>query len=369
MNRRELDGSRPARRFTALALVAASASCASGPAPVESGGGQPALAVFPVEKAGVKLERLAAEEIDAHLEALVGRSEGYRPVPGDVVRSEIARRKRKGGDPRCATLKCRSRLGPAKLGADLGLGLRLSRGEAPRSCALELSLLDLRQEEVLVSARAAAPGCAPEELAEALHKAFCEVVGRDRTRRGAATGSSGGAARSAAPGGPGECLARADFALAEQRLSAFDCPTLRDGQTASEHETRMAERVLSIRGDYARVVGRRVPRWTAAALCRTGKVYEVHADNLARGCYAKPPPVRGGRHPASRRGATDGPAAGSGGAKDGADAARATPFREQAIHLYQECLRRAAELGVTTPEVEEARRRLEAIGALPRKPS
>jgi len=198
-------------------------------------------------------------------------------------------------------------------------------------CDVIGNLYDLEREAVWTSARARA-GCAEGELARSVDLVLCRLVQVQRaspTQRAQAPGH-------VAP--PRDCLTRAEFLWVDDRLEQLLQPQRRRRRMRrKEHwEERMAERVLELKREYDRIARHKIPRWRAAALCRSGRLYEhfAHEQVERAGRARAPAPIR-----------RQGPSAVEAHRQEQVKAARqrAAPFVDQAKQLYRQCLELAQE--------------------------
>jgi hypothetical protein len=299
-----------------------------------------------IEATPARLDPALAAALTAHVSRVIAASEAYRVIAGEELRSALraqkspARRKRHGARAKrgratggCSDLPCQAKVGQS-LGAVAAVVIRVERNLLGE-CDAFAELRDLRRVTVEGKARARR-GCGGEELKDSLHDVLCHVL----AQRG---GRSSDAGAPAAPPAPDptrftDCLANADFHWAEHRLEEFRRARVdRSPELLAAQEQKMGEQVLALKRVYESVGQHRRPRWTIAAECRTGAIYEAFAARLLE----------------SYR--TDG--AGGSSEMTGAAREKTRPLEDKAREIYAACVKRGELLKISCPEIEEARRR------------
>ena len=290
---------------------------------------RPTLAMFQVQTEHLSLPTPTLKALDTHAHRLVATSEAFRVVPQPQVTQALKRARRahprvrstphsraapplraRRGDRRCRTLACQARVGDT-LHAGRSLSLQITRNLLGQ-CDVIGNLNDLANRRVAHAARARA-GCSEPELARLVDLVLYRLVRLQH--------------EDASP--QRECLARAEFLWIDRTLEAM----LEPGTTHRREgwQVRMADKVLELKREYDHVARHGVERWTVAALCRSGRLYEYVA-----GQQREVPPA-----PSSIR-------------RQGLEAVqqyeeqqrragrqRAMPFDQQARRLYRQCLERA----------------------------
>lgn len=329
-----------ARVPTLLALAVAPAC--SAPSSVAGPPRDPVVLVD-IEAAPARIDPALAAGLTAHLARLLTATETYRVIPGEELRNaaheaqrSMPRRKRRGASAAraraCVDLACQAKVGRT-LGAVAAVVTRVERNLVGQ-CDVFGELRDLRRVTVDGKARARR-GCSEEELKDSLHHVLCHVLAQRTARR-----HDAGPSTAPDPVELADCLARADFVWAERRLEAFRrAPVERSAERLAQQEQQMGEQVLALKRMYDGVGQHRRDRWTIAAQCRTGAIYEAFAARLLDSYRAE------------------------GGATSSAPQASAArektrPLEDKAREIYAACVKRGDQLKVTCPELEEARRRV-----------
>lgn len=152
-----------------------------------------------------------------------------------------------------------------------------------------------------------------------------------------------------------EFAGQAAFELSEKKLQEFLKVKITGAVTTLlGQETAMSKKAVAIKQEYERVMGYKRARWTLAAMYRFGTIYEHFARSVAEGYRNAPIPAQ-----VKRLG------------QDGVDmyqqqldqklVERVQPLEERAKKLYEECVKKAKELGVSNQYTEEANKRLNAF--------
>jgi hypothetical protein len=329
-------GVRPALMLLAFAFApACSAPSAVGPLRVP-------VVLVDLEAAPAKIDPALAAKLTAHLARLLTATDTYRVIPGEELRAaareaqrSVPRRKRRGAAAAkaraCVDLACQANVGRT-LGAVAAVVTRVERNLVGQ-CDVFGELRDLRRVTVTDKARARS-GCSEEEIKDSLHHVLCHVLAQR-------TAHQRDAGPSAAPDPVeiADCLARAEFHWAEQSLEAFRrAPVERSAARLAEQEQRMGEQVLALKRRYDGVGQHRRNRWTVAAQCRTGAIYEAFAARLLDSYRAEG-------------------AAASSAPQSSATREKTRPLEDKAREIYAACVKRGDQLKVSCPEIEEARRR------------
>lgn len=324
--------------LTALALV----GCARPPAAAI----RPTLAVFGLEVREARLEPPQLARLEGHLQRLMEESDAFKVVPADEVKRALQRtRRQRRGDRRCHSLRCQAGLGRKRLDATRSLAVQVTKNLVGQ-CDVIGNVYNLDTRSVALSGRARA-GCAEAEILRSLQLVACHIIGARR---------AGGEAGGARPVPPRDCLAHAEFLWVDDRLESWLHPPARRGRKRRDRplsEQRMAEQLLDLRRDYDRVAGQGVPRWSVAATCRSGRLYEHFAERELATATSPPPSVRRqGEAAVSRYEKEQGVVA----------ARRAAPFLQKARELYQKCLKLAQEHELADDRyTEQARARLKGL--------
>jgi hypothetical protein len=287
---------------------------------------------------------LTAALID-QLATLLAATESYHVVPRERLhaaqQAAAASKSRRRGPARPCDLPCQAKLGQ-RLSASKALDLRVERNLLEQ-CDVFVAIHDLRGQRVEARARARR-ACTEEELKDALHRAVCHVV---------AEAQPAAAPRAAPRLTAAACVAQADFLWAERKLQALRATKLGGGPLRAALEQRLAEQVLELKRVYERIARHRLERWTIAAQCRTGAIYDTYADLLSAS-------GRDGAVPEAVRRQGETAVVAFQGQLAGAARDKVRPLQEQARAIYAACVKRAEEQKIDCPQVAEARRRLGA---------
>jgi hypothetical protein len=288
----------------------------------------------------LKLAPSQSAALIEHLATLLAATESYRVVSRERLHDaqKAAPRRRRRGPARPCDLPCQAKLGE-KLSASKALELHVERNLLEQ-CDVFVAMHDLRGQRVEARARARR-GCSEEELKDALHRAVCHVVAAAQP-----TAAPGAAPRLTAAA----CVAQADFLWAERKLKAFQATKIAGaGPQLAALEQRLAEQVLELKRVYERIAQHRLERWTIAAQCRTGAIYQAYAGALAAG-------YRDGAVPGAVRKQGEPAVAAFQGQLAGAARDKVRPLQQKAREIFAACVKRAEELKLDCPEVAEARR-------------
>lgn len=155
-----------------------------------------------------------------------------------------------------------------------------------------------------------------------------------------------------------EFAAQASFELAEKELEGFLKQNIKGAvNTLMGQETAMAKKALAMKAKYEAIWNYKRARWTLAAMYRSGTIYEHFARTLGSGYRDAPVPKN-----VKRLG------------QEALDIymsqvdqlldERVRPIEESAKKLYEACVQRAKEFGVSNQYTEEALRRLNAFDAV-----
>jgi hypothetical protein len=334
------------RRVSAAPLLGFALFGCSGASPAATTRARDAVLLLDIEAGPGRLDPALAAALTAHISRVVAASETYRVIAGQELRDALraqrsqARRKRHGARAKhgrgsaCSDLPCQARAGQA-LGAVAAIVMRVERNLLGE-CDVFAELRDLRRVSTEGKARARR-ACGAEELKDSLHDVLCHVLAQRGARR-----SDAGAPSPAAPD-PAQftdCLARADFHWAEHRLEEFRGAKVdRSPEALATQEQKMGEQVLGLKRLYDGVGQHRRPRWTIAAQCRTGAIYEAFAARLLESYRTE----------------------GAGSSEmTGAAREKARPLEDKAREIYAACVKRGEQLKISCPELDEARRRASA---------
>ena len=306
---------------------------------------RPTLAVFKIKTRRVRLPRAAVDRLHAHSTAVMEEAGAFEVVPRDRLLRTLKRQRRRS-ERVCHTLRCQARIGRKRLNARRSLSLRISRSRTrgrPSRCAVKGTVFDLAEKEASFASQANG-GCELLDIATSLNEVLCQVAA---TERGGGAAAPGAASTRA-------CLAHAELTWTDSQVEVSLDRERRRRREKATWEQRMAELVLDLKRQYDQVARHEVPRWTTAAICRTGRLYDVFADReLAQAAVRAPLAVR--REGKEAVAAHD-------RAHDEARKRRAEPFRRRAAELYRDCLSRARELKLPPhPFFSEARGRLREI--------
>ena len=326
------------RRNSAALLVTLLAACGKPPPPVV----QPTLAVFELQVRELKLKPGVVAALRGHAHRLMQESGVYRVVARDKVKRALRRtRRRRRSDRHCHELRCQAALGRKLRDADRSLPLSLTRNLMGQ-CDVIGNVYDLHKKGVDINARARS-GCAEEELRRSFDLVLCRII--DVQRSGARS------AKETQP--PRDCLAQAEFLRVDDKLERLLAPARGRRRHAQEWEQRMAEQVLDLKREYDHVVGLGVPRWTVAATCRSGRLYEHFAQRQLEA---------GARPPASVRRQGKEAVVAYDKERREVGARRAKPFLDKARQLYRKCLSRATKHKMAQDRyTTEARSRLAGL--------
>jgi len=307
---------------------------------------RPTLAVFGLEVREVRLEPTPLARLEGHLQRLMEESDAFKVVPADEVKRALRRTRRRRGDRRCHSLRCQASLGRKRLDATRSLAVKVVRNLVGQ-CDVIGNVYDLKTRSVALSGRARA-GCAEAEILRSLQLVACHIIGARRA------GGEAGEARTAPQR---DCLAHAEFLWVDDRLESWLHPPARRGRKGGRakpvSEQRLAEQLLDLKRDYDRVARLGVPRWTVAATCRSGRLYEHFAERELATASSPPLSVRRqGRDAVARYEKEQGTVA----------ARRVAPFLEKARELYRECLKLARKRELADDRyTEQARARLKGL--------
>jgi TolA-binding protein len=152
-----------------------------------------------------------------------------------------------------------------------------------------------------------------------------------------------------------EFAAQAAFELVERRLDDFLKVKVKGAVTTLlAQETAMAKRATTLKSDYEKVMSYKRARWMLASMYRFGTIYEHFARSVAEGYRSAPVPAQ-----VKRLG------------QDALDiyqqqldqklVERVQPLEDRAKKLYDECVKKARELGLSNQYTEEAMKRLNAF--------
>jgi hypothetical protein len=294
----------------------------------------PTVAVFSLDTTNLRLDRATQAVLHEQLTGALAGAELFQVVPRELLLKKLKHRRRRA-ERTCRSQRCQAKLGPRLFGATHAVSTRIAQNLMGQ-CDVLAALRDLGQGADAAKAHARA-GCSEAELVRSINWAACEIIARYRAR------SDEGNAQPDAG-----CLARTDLLWLDHKLEAFSRPA-----KGGADERQMAERVLALRRELEGIDRHGSAPWSLAALCRTGRLYDLYAEQVATGAAAKPPLAvrRLGReaveaYHAQQRKARE---------------QRAAPFRAQAVELYDRCLARAKELDVSNRYTEEAGSRRRAL--------
>jgi tetratricopeptide (TPR) repeat protein len=149
--------------------------------------------------------------------------------------------------------------------------------------------------------------------------------------------------------------AQASFRLAERRLESF-LKTSVKGPISKlvKREQKSAQAALNLKREYDAIFSYKRARWTLAAMCRGGTIYEHFAKTLAAGYREAPIPRK-----VKRLG------------QDAIDMyqeqldqlleQRVSPVEKQAKKFFEMCVKQAKNFGVSNEYTEDGMRRLNAM--------
>jgi hypothetical protein len=279
------------------------------------------MVVFKVDAKQPRLEHDMATALDGSILALAGGLEPYRAVSGEEAGPRPRGRKGRGPSA-CRDAACQVAVG-RQLSAKKALAIRVERNLLSQ-CDVFAALYDLQESGKDRRSRARG-GCEPDQLKTSVYLATCDVLSQD-------AGPSSTVQRS-------ECLVQAEVLWLERKLQGFCKARSRDAAASTAaQERRAAEEALALRGAYDKVAARTKGKGWVAAVCRSGLVYD---------CFARMFPEQ--------------PAAATPPRSSSAGQEKANPLQAKAGELYGECLKKAAELGISNAYTVEARERLRVI--------
>lgn len=152
-----------------------------------------------------------------------------------------------------------------------------------------------------------------------------------------------------------EFAAQASFELAEQKLDAFLKTKVKGAvNTLIAQEQKMAKQALALKAEYDKIFTYKRARWTLAAMFRAGTIYEHFARTVAEGYRNAPIPEKVKRLGQEALDIYQ-------SQLDQALIQRVQPLEEKAKKLYEECVKKAKEFGVSNQYTEEALKRLNAF--------
>jgi TolA-binding protein len=162
--------------------------------------------------------------------------------------------------------------------------------------------------------------------------------------------------RGQAPGSEAaEYAAQAAFELAERKLEDFLKEKIKGAVTTLlAQEKAMSRKAVALKAEYERAFNYKRARWMLGAMFRYGTIYEHFARQVAEGYRSAPMPAQ-----LKRLG------------QDAIDMyqqqldqkliERVQPLEDQAKKLYDACVKKATELGLSNQYTEEAQKRLNAF--------
>jgi len=315
-------------------------ACGAPPAP------QPKLAVFPIQTRQLRLKRGEVDRLHAHATRLLEETGAFRVTPREQVLQTLKRRRRRS-ERLCHTPRCQAKLGLKSLDVKRSLALQVTKNLA-HQCDVIGRVYDLELQEVDLTSRSRS-GCSMVELVRCVNDVVCHIASQQReVDRKRASGPP----PTAEP--KRDCLAHGELVWVDSTVEEIMKRRHRRGRGRKDAwEQRMAERVLDLRREYDKVARFRVPRWTAAATCRTGRLYEYFADRE----MSRTEPVP---HSVQREGVEA--VAAYEKSQQQARRRRAEPFRRKAAELYRQCLEQARKLELPDSRYfKEARARLEQM--------
>lgn len=299
----------------------------------------PTVAVFSLDTTNLRLDRGTKAALHEQLTGALAGAELFQVVPRDLLTKKLKHRRRRA-ERTCRSQRCQAKLGPRLLGATHAVSTRIGQNLVGQ-CDVLAALRDLGQGAEVAKSHARA-GCSEAELVRSINWAACEIIARYRAR-------SEEAAEQATAQPDAGCLARTELLWLDRSVEAFARPA----KGGADHERRMAERVLALRRELEGIDRHRSAPWSLAALCRTGRLYDLYAEQVASGAGTKPPlAVRRLGHEAVEAYHAQ---------QKKAREQRAAPFRAQAVEIYDRCLARAKELDLDNRYTEEARTRRRAL--------
>ncbi len=155
-----------------------------------------------------------------------------------------------------------------------------------------------------------------------------------------------------------EYSANAAFMLAERKLVDFLKTRIKGKvNTLQRQETRMGNSAKNLKLEYDRILNYKRARWMLAAMFRSGTIFEHFARSVAEGYRNAPIPRK-----VKRLGqeAVDIYM----GQLDELLVQQVTPLEDRAKKLYEECVKKAREIGVSNKYTEDALVRLNAFDAV-----
>jgi hypothetical protein len=296
----------------------------------------------------VPIKRADTNRLHAHATRVIEESEAFKVAPHERVLQTLKRRRRRS-ERLCYSLRCQAKLGLKRLDVKRSLAIQVTKNLA-HQCDVIGKVYDLEKKEVDLTSRARA-GCSMVELVRSINDVLCHIASQQRK-----------ADRERASGPPPtaepkrDCLAHAELVWVDGKVEEIMTRKRRRRRGRKQPwEQRMAERLLDLRREYDKVARFRVPRWTAAATCCTGRLYETFADQeLAR---SEPVPYSVRREGAEAVAAYE-------KSRKQARKQRAEPFRQKAADLYRKCLGQVKKLELPPSRYfKEARERLDQIEA------
>lgn len=152
-----------------------------------------------------------------------------------------------------------------------------------------------------------------------------------------------------------EFAGQAAFELAERKLGDFLKLKVKGAvATLVAQENAMSKKAIALKSEYEKALNYKRARWMLASMYRFGTIYEHFARSVAEGYRTAPMPAQ-----LKRLG------------QDAIDmyqqkldealVARVQPLEDQAKKLYDACVKKAREIGVSNTYTEEALKRLNAF--------
>jgi hypothetical protein len=153
-----------------------------------------------------------------------------------------------------------------------------------------------------------------------------------------------------------ECMAQAEFVLVERQLEAFHQMKQKAHKLKGQPEQIFAEKALELKRQYERIIDYGFDRLEVTALCRMGKIYDIFAENMKNG-------ISQTRLPSTVRRKGKEAIAQYLQQREQAENERIKPLKSHAKKLYQQCLQKGKNLGITNQYTAEAGLRLQQLSS------
>lgn len=331
--------------FTIFSLIILATGCAE----TSSTRARPTVAVFNVAAQEMQLAPETAKKIQDQLNTTMAENDEYEAIAPNKLQQTLHNRK-VASSRQCADPTCQMKVSK-KLKAQKAVSVLIAKNVSEQ-CEVIAALYDVKTQQVEYRGRSAY-GCTDEEIRQALDYAICQVLAHQ------AAINAQRAEKEPQPFPMNSCLARAEFLWLEGKFAQFQQNKLPGPAKKLEAQERlMAEQVLQLKSAYDDLGRWNQPRWTAAATCRMGALYDYFATSIYR-AYDR---MGGSSSKSSATAASNSlkPAT-KGQQLDAVAEEKAGPMKAKAIELYESCVTQAKEKEVETRFTKEAAQRLEEL--------